>query len=309
MNATSNSTYYDILQVSPNATQGEIRKAYLKQSLKYHPDKNPENTELAKEKFVQIGEAYDVLSDENKRRAYDRDLSSGYHHASDDDYQGGSHYSTSTNHQQQDQYNSNNNSHTYNYSYQSSEPPKDYESYRQAFDDRMSNLSQEELNTLKSVASVVGSVIGTVYASKMSSKIAGNSIIGRAIGNTAGNIAGSVVGGLAGETLVDTVHSQSLERKRYEERKRVATERGEAIPDRPNGGGWGDLKSTFEKTVRGGGLGNNSNGAGNGNDNQSSNSTNGGGSGGHDWVKTGMDIFGAMKNVADKRNERNSAFR
>lgn len=301
MNTTSNPTFYDILQVSPNASQGEIRKAYLKQSLKHHPDKNPDNTELAKEKFVQIGQAYDVLSNENKRRAYDRDLSSGRYDSSNTStssnyHDQGAHYSTSTSH--------------YTYTHQS-ELPKDYESYRQAFDDRMSNLSQDELNTLKSIASVVGSVIGTVYASKMSSKLTGNSIIGRALGDTAG----SVIGSMAGETFVDTVHSQSLERKRYEDRKRVAMERGETIPERPSGGGWGDLKSTLEKTVKGGlGDSTKNDGNGNGNDHHSSNSTNGrtsnnNNSGGHDWVKTGMDIFGAMKNVAEKRNERSNTYR
>lgn len=48
-------TYYDILCVDPSVEQGAIRKAYLKLSLKHHPDKNPNNVEEAKNKFIEIG--------------------------------------------------------------------------------------------------------------------------------------------------------------------------------------------------------------------------------------------------------------
>ncbi len=62
--------YYEVLQVSKNATTAEIKKAYRKLALKYHPDKNPGDKE-AEEKFKLINEAYAVLSDEEKRRVYD----------------------------------------------------------------------------------------------------------------------------------------------------------------------------------------------------------------------------------------------
>eukprot|EP00536_Pseudo-nitzschia_multiseries_P000277 jgi/Psemu1/178383/e_gw1.4.301.1 len=65
-------TYYEILEVDPNADASTIRKAYLKKSLKYHPDKNPDNVEEAKAKFIEIGQAHETLSDPVKRRAYDR---------------------------------------------------------------------------------------------------------------------------------------------------------------------------------------------------------------------------------------------
>ena len=63
--------YYSILGVSKNASAAEIKKAYRKLAVKYHPDKNPGKKE-AEEKFKQINEAYEVLSDEDKRKKYDR---------------------------------------------------------------------------------------------------------------------------------------------------------------------------------------------------------------------------------------------
>lgn len=63
--------YYDILEVSRNATADEIKKGYRKKALQYHPDKNPGNAE-AEKKFKEVSEAYEVLSDDKKRQIYDR---------------------------------------------------------------------------------------------------------------------------------------------------------------------------------------------------------------------------------------------
>jgi DnaJ-class molecular chaperone len=62
--------YYKILGVSQGANEDEIKKAYRKLALKYHPDKN--HAPGAEEKFKEIGEAYDVLSDPKKRQIYDQ---------------------------------------------------------------------------------------------------------------------------------------------------------------------------------------------------------------------------------------------
>ena len=63
--------YYEVLGVAKNATKDEIKKAYRKLAIKYHPDKNPGDKE-AEEKFKEAAEAYDVLSDDTKRQRYDQ---------------------------------------------------------------------------------------------------------------------------------------------------------------------------------------------------------------------------------------------
>src|ERR1700741_2238757 len=63
--------YYEVLGVPRSATEEEIKKNYRKLALQYHPDRNPNNSE-AEEKFKEAAEAYSVLSDPQKRAAYDR---------------------------------------------------------------------------------------------------------------------------------------------------------------------------------------------------------------------------------------------
>ncbi|XP_068428429.1 dnaJ homolog subfamily B member 2 isoform X2 [Clinocottus analis] len=64
--------YYNVLGVSKTASQDDIKKAYRKLALKWHPDKNPDNKEEAERKFKELSEAYEVLSDTSKRDAYNR---------------------------------------------------------------------------------------------------------------------------------------------------------------------------------------------------------------------------------------------
>ena len=63
--------YYEVLGLQKGASEDEIKKAYRKMALKYHPDRNPGDKE-AEEKFKEAAEAYDVLSDPKKRQQYDQ---------------------------------------------------------------------------------------------------------------------------------------------------------------------------------------------------------------------------------------------
>lgn len=69
--ATKKRDYYEVLSVGRNATEEEIKRVYRKLAVKFHPDKNPDDPH-AEEKFKELGEAYDVLMDPDKRAAYDR---------------------------------------------------------------------------------------------------------------------------------------------------------------------------------------------------------------------------------------------
>ena len=68
---TEETDYYKILEVNKDASADDLKKAYRKLAMKYHPDRNPNDKE-AESKFKEINEAYEVLKDDQKRAAYDR---------------------------------------------------------------------------------------------------------------------------------------------------------------------------------------------------------------------------------------------
>ncbi|HIH2762885.1 MAG TPA: molecular chaperone DnaJ [Candidatus Azoamicus sp.] len=82
--------YYKILGIDRNASDMEVKKAYKKMAMKYHPDRNP-GDKKAEENFKKVGEAYEILSDSNKRQIYDQYGHSGFNNASNA-------YSNSTSH-------------------------------------------------------------------------------------------------------------------------------------------------------------------------------------------------------------------
>src|SRR5438309_5519774 len=71
MATTKKRDYYEVLGVGRGASAEEVKRAYRKLAVKFHPDKNPDDPH-AEEKFKELGEAYDVLMDGDKRAAYDR---------------------------------------------------------------------------------------------------------------------------------------------------------------------------------------------------------------------------------------------
>jgi len=89
---SSKRDYYEVLGIAKNASDEEIKKAYRKKAIKYHPDKNPGNKE-AEEKFKEAAEAYEILSNTEKRQRYDQFGHAGVNGAAGNDFGGGGGFS------------------------------------------------------------------------------------------------------------------------------------------------------------------------------------------------------------------------
>uniref|UniRef100_A0A7S1BD79 J domain-containing protein n=1 Tax=Corethron hystrix TaxID=216773 RepID=A0A7S1BD79_9STRA len=239
-------SHYDILGIPQDADTKQIRKAYLKESLAHHPDKNISDPEGAKTKFVKIGRAYEVLSDPSLRRTYDRDLRRRFTVASEwsDDGATGEMY---------DRYERRSSRRNHGCSSagpdycQTSHPHFDqareedsagFERYKDAFDNFMSGISEEEIQFAMGAASVVGSIIGSVVAGRIASR----SGPGRSGGDGGSLLAGlaSMVGSQAGAAaasgLIDCAYRSSVESTEYKRKKEEAIRRGDRPPDKPKGG-------------------------------------------------------------------------
>ena len=80
--------YYDILEVDRGVTSDDLKKSYRKIAMKYHPDKNPNDSE-AEKKFKEAAEAYSILSDDHKRQQYDQFGHAGVNSGSGPGFRGG----------------------------------------------------------------------------------------------------------------------------------------------------------------------------------------------------------------------------
>jgi len=206
-------TYYDVLEVPVNADPATIRKAYLKKSLKHHPDKNPNNQEEAKTKFIEIGEANEILSDPARRRVYDQEL-------------------RATGNRKPSGHNKN--------SHGGVSDAQAYGNYMDAFDATVSSMSEAELaatiGTVSALAGIVGSIVGSrALGGADGGQQRGSR--GSAARNSFLSSAGSVVGGLVASEIasssVRALHQDSVKRLNYKEDCRRAVERGESIPEPP----------------------------------------------------------------------------
>ncbi|KAG7374530.1 chaperone protein DNAj [Nitzschia inconspicua] len=228
-------TYYDILEVDPTVTACEIRKAYLKKALQCHPDKNPTDPELSKTKFIEIGIAYETLSDEVKRRQYDEKLRSG---------QGAY---ASTNHSHNDHADFDN---------FSSCSEKSYDNYRDIFDATVAGLSEEELAAAVGAVALVAGLVGSMIGSRMLSSNGGGAVRGSVSGGSsllsvAGSMIGSAVATEISVSSVRALHQESVQRIAYKEECQRAAARGGAIPDPPRSANFGNLlKQSFDSVLK-----------------------------------------------------------
>lgn len=190
------SSYYEVLGVSSTADQSEIRKAYLKASLKYHPDKNRGNEKEAKDNFIRVGEAYEVLGDPIKRAQYDREVAGG----------------TFTFKRRKRQTNEGDD-----------DNDKEFKNFMNMFDETVAGMSEAELNMAMGAAAIVGGIVGSVMGSRAAR---GNSFL-----SSAASMMGSAVASKAASSLVESVYTDSQQRVLERDEREALRQRGEDVKE------------------------------------------------------------------------------
>ena len=222
--------YYAILGIPYNADYKAIRKAYLKLSLQYHPDKNTNNhPDQAQAAFVRIGRAYQTLSDPAQRRIYDQTHRSG-NSSSNNRYRPSSASSppTSPPYTKQssftkDFYESSqcdskydHNSSTTSNGHSSQYQQQQYETYREYFDSTMADLSDHEMKEILGAAAMFSSIIGGIIGAKLLGGKTAKGGIGGGSGNQAlsamGSALGSAIASQAATTIIKNSHTQAKQR-------------------------------------------------------------------------------------------------
>ena len=242
MAASGGRTYYEVLGVDPSADKNAIRKAYLKLSLKYHPDKTPDNIEEAKANFIAIGQAYEVLFDETKRAQYDRELRSGGGGARKSGFSTPSSSSPGFS-----GFGGGASSFAGSSSGMDGGFPFDdkaYEAYRNVFDETVAGMSEAELAACMGAAAAVAGVVGSIVGSRLlggnKNAASGARSAGSGILSAAGSMVGSMVASQLASESVKALHEQSRERVAYQVECRRAVERGEPAPPPPQNR-WNDI--------------------------------------------------------------------
>jgi DnaJ family protein B protein 8 len=239
--------YYEILGVSSSATPTEIRKAYLKCSLKHHPDKNPSNVQEAQAKFVEIGRAYEVLKDETSRREYDREYQYQYRGGGNSSSGGGggnsSGFSSGFGGGSGASAGAAGGGDTSSFDFDDSQA---YENYRDFFDETVAGMSEADLATAIGAAAMIGSLVGSLVGSRLAhgattttshgtrgGGAGGGAGAGSGILTTAGSMVGSMVASEMAASSVRSLHRSSIQRLEYKQACRIAAERGQPLPQPP----------------------------------------------------------------------------